>query len=76
MVTTPITSPEQVTATEVIQHLNSDVLEAKDNLLQAKVFQAHYANKHRQPEIRYNVGDKVMLSTLHHQHQYKKKNEH
>jgi hypothetical protein len=45
--------------------------EAKDNLLQVKVFQAHYANLNRSPEIPFRIGNKVMLLTLHCCHKYK-----
>jgi len=67
---------EEISATEVIQRINEDVEEAKDNMLQAKTYQAFYANQHRGPERKYAVGDKVMLSTLHCRQQYKKKGEH
>jgi hypothetical protein len=37
---------EQISATDIIQQLHDDIYKAKDNLLQAKIFQAHYANQH------------------------------
>jgi len=46
---------------------------AKDNLTQAKVFQTHFANKNRLAKIPFKIGDKVMLSTLHHQQEFKQK---
>jgi Chromo (CHRromatin Organisation MOdifier) domain len=52
-----------------------DVAEAKDNLLLAKIFQTHHANIHRSPEPPFQVGDKVMLSTLHRRQEFKKKGE-
>ena len=36
-------------------------MQAQDNLLQAKVPQAFYANKHHGLEVKYNIGNKVML---------------
>jgi len=60
-------------AQKLISQIETDVAKAKDNLLQAKVFQAHYANMNRSPNIPFKVGDKVMLSTLHHCQQFKKK---
>jgi hypothetical protein len=63
-------------ALKVIKRLESDLLEAKDNLAQAKVAQAFYANRSRGPEPTYQVGDKVKLSTLHRRSNYKKKGEH
>jgi hypothetical protein len=63
-------------ATDIIHQIATDTNEAKDNLLQAKVFQAHFANDHRGADELYAVGDKVMLSTLHRRQEYKKKGEH
>jgi hypothetical protein len=50
-------------AKDLIDNLNIDIAEAKDNLLEAKIFQAHYTNQKRSPEIPFQIGDKVMLST-------------
>ena len=58
---------------EVISWINLDVSEARDNLIAAKAFQAHYANKSRCPEVVYAVGDCVMLSTFHRRREYRKK---
>jgi hypothetical protein len=66
---------EEIDAKNIISQIALDVEEAKDNLLQAKIFQAHYANRHRDAEPKYVVGDKVMLSTLHRRNEYKKKGE-
>jgi hypothetical protein len=52
-------------AESVIAHINTDVMEAQDNLLQSKVFQEHYANSNRGAEFVYKVGEDVMLSTFH-----------
>ena len=72
----PISGPsETIRARLVIDQLKNDVAEAKDNLLQAKVFQTHYANLNRSPEIPFAIGDKVMLSTLHRRQEFKKKGE-
>ena len=49
--------------------------EAKDNLLQAKIFQSFYTNQHRSPDPPFKIGDQVMLSTLHRQQEFKKKGE-
>jgi hypothetical protein len=59
-----------------LQRLEQDLSEAKDNMAQAKVAQAFYANAHRGPEPTFKVGDKVKLSTLHRRTEYKKKGEH
>jgi hypothetical protein len=57
----------------VIACINTDVMEAQDNLLQSKVFQEHYANSNRGAEFVYKVGDDVMLSTFHRRHDFRKK---
>ena len=62
-------------AEAMIAQLQNDVADAKDNLLLAKVTQAHLAKSSRADEIVYNVGDKVMLSTFHQWHEYKRRGE-
>ncbi|KIM85163.1 hypothetical protein PILCRDRAFT_55979, partial [Piloderma croceum F 1598] len=64
---------EALRAEAVISKLKTDVNEAKDNLLQAKVFQTHFANRSRRADLVFAVRDKVMLSTLHRQQEYKSK---
>jgi hypothetical protein len=71
----PDVTPEEIRARAVIESLGRDVLEAQDNLLAAKVSQAHHANKRRSPEIEYVVGDLVMLSTENRRRDYKSKND-
>ena len=66
---------DESTAQEVISQIESDVVQAKDNLLQAKIYQSYYANAHRSPEIPYAIGDRVMLSTLHRRREYKNRDE-
>lgn len=44
-----------------------------DNLIMAKLAQAHHANKSRGPEISCAVRDKVMLSTANRQQEYMQK---
>ncbi|OJT07183.1 Transposon Ty3-I Gag-Pol polyprotein, partial [Trametes pubescens] len=62
--------PDTMTALEAIRNLETDVLEAQDNLLLAKAAQATYANRSRGEEKRYSVGDKVLLSTFHRRREY------
>ena len=67
----PITQDE-VEARAVISHIYNSVNDAKDNLLLAKISQAFEANKSRitnQP-FPYDVGDAVLLSTLHRRSEY------
>jgi len=60
-------------AESVIARMNTDVMEAQDNLLQSKIFQEHYANSNRGAEFTYKVGDMVMLSTFHRRREFRKK---
>jgi hypothetical protein len=46
IVPSQLSYPEAVSAADIITKLNRDVAEAKDNMLQAKVYQSHYANEH------------------------------
>jgi hypothetical protein len=68
-------SPEGIDANQIISQIALNVEQAKDNLLQAKIFQVHYANQHHGPEPKFEVNDMVMLSTLHCCNEYKKKGE-
>jgi hypothetical protein len=58
-------------ARSTIAQIESDVAEAKDALLGAKILQAFFANKSRGREDPYLVGDRVMLATLHRRREYK-----
>ena len=78
LVPTVLSSPslmddESVRAPEVITKLHTHVVEAKDNLLLARIFQAHHVNVHRAPDPPFKIGDKVMLSILHCQQEFKRK---
>ena len=70
----PITPSAQTTGdvdpAKLIDQINSDVAEAKDNLMLAKLFQADQANRRRGPEDVYKVDDMVMLSTVNQQKEY------
>ena len=59
-----------VDALRLIEQINADVAEAKDNLMLAKVFQADQANKKRGTEDAYEVNDLVMLSTANRRKEY------
>ena len=49
----------------LIEHINTNVQEAQDNLLTTKVCQAEFANRHRSDGDTFTIGDKVMLSMEH-----------
>jgi hypothetical protein len=46
---------ETVMVNDIIERIQIDVEEEKDNLLQAKVFQAHYSNEHHTPKLKYHI---------------------
>jgi len=54
----------------LIEQINMDVAEAKDNLMLAKIFQADQANRKRRPEDVYKVDDLVLLSTANRRKEY------
>lgn len=62
--------PDAGAATEFIEKLALDTMEAKDNLLAAKVAQAEFANRHQGPELKIKEGNQVMLSTEHRRREY------
>ena len=70
----PPTSSE-LAAQTIIDRIQHDVWEAQDNLIKAKISQAQQANKHRNTNFPFEVGQKVRLSTLHRRREYKSKNE-
>lgn len=57
-------------ALEAVMKLKTDVADAHDALLAAKIGQAHSANKHREKDPAYNIGDLVYLSTAHRRRDY------
>ncbi|PSR72503.1 hypothetical protein PHLCEN_2v11626 [Hermanssonia centrifuga] len=77
----PLQKPEvhdtdSIDAAKVIAQLETDVMEAQDNLLLAKSNQAFHADKTRGPESVYSVGDKVMLSTFHRRRDFMQRGDH
>jgi hypothetical protein len=66
-------TPEGFVAVELFRQLELDVMDAQDRLLAAKVNQAHYANDSRTPEIPYQIGDLVLMSTENRRRAYKSK---
>jgi hypothetical protein len=55
---------------KLIDQINTDVAEAKDNLMLAKIFQADHANRKHGPEGVYKENDLVMLSTANRRKDY------
>ena len=54
--------PEDQQARELFDRLHTDVWEAQDNLLKAKVSQAAYANGAHNADFKLDIGDRIMLS--------------
>jgi hypothetical protein len=69
-------SPEDITTWTVIESIQNHIAEARDNLTVAKISQSFHANKKRSANTIYNIGDKVMLSTLNRRRQYKAAGKH
>jgi hypothetical protein len=63
-------SAHEVEARAFIETMEEETNTAKDNLLAAKIQQAHFANKDHLPDPMFRVGDKVMLTTAHRQRDY------
>ncbi len=63
-------------ARALLERIETDTLEAQDNLLLAKTHQALAANAHRDPELPYQVGDRVLLSTFHRRRAYMQRGDH
>ena len=67
------TSKEDVSTCDIIERLQTDVTEAQDNLLHAKISQSIEANKHCSILFPFTVGSRVCLTTLHRCNKYKAK---
>ena len=64
-----------VTAMSIIEQLQNDVAQARDNLMLAKITQSHHASANRAPNPAFKINNLVMLSTANRRHKYKKKGE-
>lgn len=67
---------EDIWAIDVIEHLQTDIKEAQDNFLWAKISQSLSANEHYSNDFPFKKGNKVVLSTLHRHREYKAKDKH
>ena len=72
---TPADDPVLTSARDHISHMIPLELEAKDNLLTAKLHQAAAQNRHRRSDFPFRTGDRVVLSTAHRRHEYKSEDE-
>lgn len=70
-----LTDSADISAAEVIQKIQTDTLEAQDNLNRAKISQSVQSNRFRKLTFPFKVGDRVRLSTLHRRHEFKKAGE-
>lgn len=66
----PVPEDDFKIVTELIQCIQMDSTEATDNLITAKVSQAHHSSKSHGDDPVFQIGNCVMLSTFHHQHKY------
>jgi len=76
----PLTLPDELIdagklALTVINNIETDVAQACDNLLHAKIQQAHHASASRSADPNYSIGDAVMLSTFNRRCEFKKAGE-
>ena len=68
--------PDSDNAQALLLQIETDTIEAQDNLLLAKTQQALAANAHCRPELAYKVGDHVLLSTFHRHRNYMQHGDH
>ena len=64
------TTDEATLAADVLRRIDTDVLEAQDNLFAAKIAQMTAANRGRTEDPGFKVGDLVLLSTFHRRQAY------
>ncbi|KAG2051826.1 hypothetical protein BDR06DRAFT_848699, partial [Suillus hirtellus] len=57
-------------ALEAIMNLKTDIADAHNALLSAKIRQANSANTNREEEPTFNIGDLTYLSTAHRRREY------
>lgn len=67
------TTTAETTARALLDRIANDTAEARDNLLMAKVAQAHFANRHRGAEEVFTIDDTVMLTTFNRRREYRTK---
>jgi hypothetical protein len=70
----PSASKEATSAREVIECIQCDVADARDNLLLAKISQSYQANRHHTNAFPYKVGDWVWLDTTDKRRDFKDNN--
>ena len=68
---TPDANPAVAAAETQIQRMLPIELDARDNLLTAKISQAHFQNKHQTNSFPFKVGDCAVLSTANRRAEYK-----
>lgn len=59
----------------LIEHLETAAMDTQDNLLTAKITQAHATNKHCAPDPGFTVGDRVLLATKNRRRNYMQKHD-
>ena len=71
----PNPSRDYLTARSVLEEVSANVAAARDNLMLVKITQAFNSNSSRGDAPKYEIGDKVMLSTLNRCREYKSQGE-
>jgi hypothetical protein len=76
----PLTLPDELVnagklAIATLDNIETDVVQARDNLLHAKIQQAHHASASCSADLNYSIGNAVMLSTFNRPHKFKKASE-
>ena len=61
----PSEVPQEVEARAFMERMEEETNAARDNLLTAKIQQAHLVNKDCIPDPAFHIGDRVMLATAH-----------
>jgi hypothetical protein len=65
-----------INAHRIIDIINTNVADAKDNIILSKILQSFHANMSRSKNIPSKVDDQVMLTTLNRRWDYKTSREH
>ena len=67
----PSADKAELSASQIIEGIHNDTLEARDCLTRAKISQSVQSNKSRSLTFPFKVGDRVRLSTFHRRREFK-----
>ncbi|KAI9061234.1 hypothetical protein FKP32DRAFT_1576366, partial [Trametes sanguinea] len=63
-------------ASDLLVQIETNTMEAQDNLVLAKLVQAQAANRSRGPDLQFAVGERVLLSTFYRRRDYMQRGNH